>query len=49
MQSLLLGLLLGDDFAGIELDKHGAVGIEFFDGDGKAEIVEEEELEFKVV
>lgn len=40
---------LGDYFPGVEFDEHGAVGFEFFDGDGEAEVVEEEELEFEVV
>jgi hypothetical protein len=37
-------LLLRDDFARIELYEHCAVGFEFFDGDGEAEVVQEEEL-----
>ncbi len=45
----LLGLLLVDDLAGVEFDKHGAVGVKLLDGDSEAEVVEEEELEFEVV
>ena len=42
-------LSLRDDFSGVELDEHGAVCFELFDGDGEPEVVEEEELEFEVV
>jgi hypothetical protein len=40
---------LRDDFSGVELDEHGAVGFELFHGNGEPEIVEKEELEFEVV
>jgi hypothetical protein len=42
-------LSLRDDFSGVELDEHGAVGFELFHGNGEPEIVEKEELEFEVV
>jgi hypothetical protein len=42
-------LSLRNDFSSVELDEHGAVGFELFDGNGKPEVVEEEELEFEVI
>jgi len=42
-------LLLGDDFPSVELNQHGAVGLDLFDRDGEAEVVEEEELQFQVI
>ena len=42
-------LLLGDDLAGVELNQHCAVGLDFLHGDGEAEVVEEEELQFQMV
>ena len=42
-------LLLGDDFAGVKLNEHGAVRVELFDGYGEAEVVEEEKLELEMV
>lgn len=45
----LLGLLLSDDFSRVEFHEHGAVGLDFLDGNGEAEVVEEEELQFEVV
>lgn len=45
----LLGLLLGNNLSRVELDEHGAVGFDFFDWYGKAEVVQEEELELEVV
>ena len=42
-------LLLGNDFARVKLNKHGAVGVEFLNGHGEAEVVEQEELELEVV
>lgn len=45
----LLCLLLRNHFAGVELNQHGAVGFDFFDRHRKAEVVQEEELQLKVV
>jgi hypothetical protein len=41
--------LLCDDFTRVKLDQHRSVGFDLLDGDGEAEVVEEEELEFEVV
>ena len=43
------GLLLGDDFASIEFDKHRTVRFDLFDGYGKSEIIQEQKLQFQVV
>lgn len=47
--SMSLGLLPRHDFSSVELHEHGAVCFEFFYGDGEAKVVEEEELELKMV
>ena len=46
---LLLLLLLTDDLAGVVFHQHGAVGLQLFYGDGEAEVVQKEELEFQVI
>jgi hypothetical protein len=43
------GLLLCDDFSGVELDEHCAVRLEFFNGNAEAKVVQHQELEFEVV
>lgn len=45
----LLCLLLSDDLASVELDEHGAVSFDLFNGHGKAEVVQKQELKFEVV
>ena len=47
MRALLLPLC--DDLARVEFYEHRSVGFEFLDGNGEAEVVEEEELQFQVV
>lgn len=42
-------LLLAYNLAGIEFDEHGAIGVQFLNGNGEAEVVKEEELEFKMI
>lgn len=41
--------LLREDFAGVELDKHGRVALQFFDGNGEAEVVEDEKLQLEMI
>jgi hypothetical protein len=41
--------LLRDDFTGVELNQHGSVGFDLLDGDRQPEVVQEQELEFKVI
>jgi hypothetical protein len=38
------GLLLGDDLASVEFDKHRAVSFDLFDGHTKPEVVQKQEL-----
>ncbi len=40
---------LGNDVPSIELDEHGGVRLEVFDGNCKPEVVENEELQLEVV
>ena len=46
---LLLLLLLTDDLAGVVFHQHGPVGFQLLYRDGKAEVVQQEELELQVV
>jgi len=41
--------VLGQDLAGVELDEHSRVDLEILNGHGKAEVVEQEELQLEVV
>ena len=45
----LLGLLLRDDLASVELDEHCAVSLYLFNGYREAEVVQEQELKLEVV
>ena len=42
-------LLLGENLARVEVHQHRAVRLEFLDGDGEAEIIEEEELQLQMI
>lgn len=46
---LILLLLLRDDLSSVELDKHRSVGFQFFHRNRQTEIVQQQELQLKVV